>query len=65
MSTDAGTASSPSGLATRPSSSITTMNAVEYSRPRMSAQVTSPTATSCAPIGVASIASYVWAYLSL
>ena len=52
----AGTARTTHGDTTRPSTTSTTMNPIEYRPPRMSAQTSSPTAMSPADSGVERIA---------
>src|SRR5450756_2389437 len=61
----AGTASRAHHVVTAPAKPATSRNAPEYTRPRSSAQVISPIATSRGPRGVASTESYSLAYLSL
>ncbi|PXY22028.1 hypothetical protein BA062_31335 [Prauserella flavalba] len=55
-----GTSSSAHGEATSPSTLITPKNASAYRPPRSTAQAISPSAMSSGPMGVASIASYVF-----
>ncbi len=57
MRTATGSTSSAHQELTSPMASITTRNAAEYRAPRISAQVSSPSATSRTPSGVASTAS--------
>ena len=57
MSSEAGTATSTQAEWTSPMAASTTRNATAYSRPRLSAQVISPSAMSPGPSGVASAAS--------
>src|SRR3954447_17200917 len=61
----AGSARSAHHECTRPIDAITMRNATAYRNPRNSAQAISPTAISPTLTGVARIASYVLAYLSL
>src|SRR5262245_32459270 len=63
ISTAPGTASTAHHDSTTPKNSIVIKKPVEYTAPRISAQRTSPTATSATPTGVASTASYVCEYL--
>src|SRR4051812_23980234 len=65
MRVAAGSAASAHQECTRPNAAMTIRKATAYNAPRMSAQQVSPTAMSPAPTGVASMASYVLAYLSL
>src|SRR5690349_18921641 len=63
VSSAEGSTPTAQGDLSRPITSITAVNANAYRAPRISAQRTCPSATSCARIGVASAASYSLAYL--
>ena len=56
-SKEAGRARISQGVVASPSAASTTRNSTAYISPRLSAQVTSPTATSTGPSGVDSAAS--------